>query len=126
MDASTSRYELVSRRALLKASVTIGAASLVAIACGNNDVDVLTGAFTDQAAPQPAAVDPLPTTAPLAAAEPAPAAATAEPEVVAESTATAEPEVVAESTATAEPEVVAESTATAEPEVVAELSLIHI
>lgn len=121
MDAADSRYRLVTRRALLKASAGLGAA-LILPACGNDDAQVFAGALTDAVAPPSAATNDANAsvpTEPIPLVEtPGPAQAStaeAEPTVIPESVASAEPTPAPDPSVATEPTPVAESTAVPEP-----------
>ena len=113
MTSEPTRYELVSRRALLKATAGLGAALVLPTACGNGDAEVFAGAVTDpvsrgaetagQVGSAAAEQTPVPTTPPVTV-EPA-----VDPTPSAESLPTPEPSATPEATATTEP------TATAVP-----------
>lgn len=83
------RYELVSRRALLKGGSAGLGLVIAAAACGTDDVDVFAGALTELVGDDAAgtAAQPIPTTAPIEISEEAEASPTATAEPTAEPTA---------------------------------------
>lgn len=114
----SSRYEKVSRRAVLKASAGVGLAAFVpGLACGTGDVDVFAGALTDvppQPTTPPVTVEPVLGDGEAQAEEPAPQA-TAEP--VPEPTINSATPTAEAPTATPEPTATPLPTATPEPTV---------
>jgi len=111
----SSRYEQVSRRAVLKASAGVGLAALVpGLACGTGDVDVFAGALTDLA--------PEPTTPPVTVepvvSEPAVGDQPAQPDPTAEPAATVDAAPTAEATATPAPTPTPEPTVAVDGEMV--------
>lgn len=119
MESGPTRYEQVSRRALLKASAGLGIALVLPTACGNADAEVFAGALTDSAEPVASGTgsvtetEAVPTTQPLGVqddatptaetpVEPAPPSPATEP-TGDQASPTVEPSPVATSTSTPEP-----------------------